>query len=44
MLPLNDAYPVDPFRRFLISLAGCFNQHKRDVIDYFQGENRVLRE
>ena len=28
----------------LISIAGCLNQHQRDVIDYLQEENRVLRE
>src|ERR1019366_472519 len=27
-----------------ISLAGCLNQHQRDVIDYLEEENRVLRE
>ena len=36
--------PLDPFRLLLISLAGCLNQHQRDVIDYLQEENRVLRE
>jgi hypothetical protein len=35
---------LDPFRLLLISLAGCLNQHPRDVIDYLQEENRVLRE
>ena len=35
---------LDPFRLLLISLAGCLNQHQRDVIDYLQEENRVLRE
>jgi len=25
---------LDPFRLLLISLAGCLNQHQRDVIDY----------
>ena len=28
--------PLDPFRLLLISLAGCLNQHQRDVIDYLQ--------
>jgi len=28
----------------LISLAGRVNQHQRDVIDYLEEENRVLRE
>jgi hypothetical protein len=36
--------PLDPFRLLLISLAGCLNQQQRDVIDYLQEENRVLRE
>ena len=34
----------DPFRLFLISLAGWVNQRQQDVIDYLQEENRVLRE
>ena len=34
----------DPFRLWLISLAGWLNQHQQDVIDYLQEENRVLRE
>jgi transposase InsO family protein len=36
--------PLDPFRLLLISLAGWLNQHQRDVIDYLEEENRVLRE
>ena len=35
---------LDPFRLLLISLAGWVNQHPRDVIDYLEEENRVLRE
>ena len=35
---------LDPFRLLLISLADCLNQHQRDVIDYLEEENRVLRE
>lgn len=35
---------LDPVRLLLISLAGCLNQHQRDVIDYLQEENRVLRQ
>ena len=35
---------LDPFRLLLISLAGCMNQHQRDVLDYLQEENRVLRQ
>lgn len=35
---------LDPLRLLLISLAGCLNQHQRDVVDYLQEENRVLRE
>jgi hypothetical protein len=34
----------DPFRLLLISLAGWLNQQQQDVIDYLQGENRVLLE
>ena len=35
---------LDPFLFLLISLAGCLNQHQRDVIDYLQEENCVLRQ
>jgi hypothetical protein len=35
---------LDPFRLLVISLAGCLNQLQRDVIDYVEEENRVLRE
>jgi hypothetical protein len=35
---------LDPFRLLLISLAGCLNQHQRDLIDYLQEQNRVLRQ
>jgi hypothetical protein len=35
---------LDAFRLLLISLAGWANQHQRDVIDYLEGENRVLAE
>ena len=35
---------LDLFRLLLISLAGWLNQHQRDVIDYLQEENCVLRE
>ncbi|MHB8653633.1 MAG: hypothetical protein ACYDA9_07125 [Terriglobia bacterium] len=35
---------MDPFRILLISLAGYLNQNQRDVNDYLQEENRVLRE
>src|SRR6266849_10615328 len=31
-------------RFVLVALAGCMNQQQRDVIDYLQEENRVLRE
>jgi putative transposase len=34
----------DPFRFLLVALAGWINQQQRDVIDYLQEENRVLRE
>ena len=33
-----------PIRFLLIALAGGINQQQRDVIDYLQEENRVLRE
>jgi putative transposase len=35
---------LDPFRLLLTSLAGWMSQQQQDVIDYLQGENRVLRE
>jgi hypothetical protein len=35
---------LDPFRLWLISLAGYLNQQQQDVIDYHQEENHVLRE
>jgi hypothetical protein len=34
----------DPFRLLLISIAGWLGQQQRDVIDYLQEENRVLRQ
>ncbi len=36
--------PLDPLRFVLIGLAGWVNEQQRDVIDYLQEENRVLRE
>jgi len=36
--------PLDPFRLLLISFAGFLNQYQRDVMDYLQEGNRVLRE
>jgi putative transposase len=33
-----------PLRLLLMALAGWINQQQRDVIDYLQEENRVLRE
>jgi putative transposase len=33
-----------PLRFLLVGLAGWINQQQRDVIDYLQEENRVLRE
>ena len=36
--------PLDPFRFLLISVAGWINQHQRDVIDFLQEENRILRD
>jgi hypothetical protein len=38
------SWTLDPFRLLGISLAGWFNQYQRDVIDYLEEENRVLRE
>ncbi len=36
--------PLDPLRFMLTSFAGWMNQQQRDVIDYLQEENRILRE
>ena len=36
--------PLDPLRFMLIGLAGWVNEQQRDVIDYLQEENRVLRD
>ncbi len=36
--------PSDPLRFMLVSLAGWINEHQRDVIDYLQEENRILRD
>jgi hypothetical protein len=33
-----------PLRFLLVALAGWIHQQQRDVIDYLQAENRVLRE
>ena len=33
-----------PLRFVLVAIAGWMNQQQRDVIDYLQEENRVLRE
>ena len=35
---------LDPFRFFLISVAGWINQRQLQAIDYLKEENRVLRE
>lgn len=35
---------LDPFRLLLMALAGWMNQQQRDVVDYLQEENRVLRQ
>ena len=32
-----------PLQFFVVALAGWINQQQRDVIDYLQAENRVLR-
>jgi hypothetical protein len=34
----------DPFRAWLISLAGYLSQQQKDVIDYLQEENCLLPE
>ena len=39
MLPL-----LHPLRFLVVDLEGCINQQQREVIDYLQTENRVLRE
>jgi putative transposase len=39
MVPLGH-----PLRLLLVALAGWINQQQRDVIDYLQEKNRVLRE
>ena len=36
--------PLDPLRFVLMGLAGWLNEHQRDIIDYLQEENRVLRD
>src|SRR5262245_45639346 len=33
-----------PLQFFVVALAGWINQQQRDVIDYLQAENRMLRE
>ena len=33
-----------PLQFFVVALAGWIHQQQRDVIDYLQAENRVLRE
>ena len=34
---------LDPFRFFLIAVAGWMNQQQRDAIEYLREENRILR-
>src|SRR6516165_3400514 len=42
---LRSMVPVShPLRFLLVALAGWINQQQREVIDYLQTENRVLRE
>jgi hypothetical protein len=36
--------PSHPLRFLLVAIAGWIHQQQRDVIDYLQEENRVLRE
>src|SRR5215469_6307020 len=33
-----------PLKFLIVAMAGWINQHQREVIDYLQTENRVLRE
>jgi len=35
---------LDPFRFLLVTVSGWLGQQQRDVIDYLQEENRVLRQ
>ena len=35
---------MPPLRFILVALAGWMNQQQREVIDYLQEENRVLRD
>ena len=35
---------LDPFRFFLVAVAGWMNQRQLQMIDYLREENRVLRE
>jgi putative transposase len=37
-------FGFDPFRLLLISVSGWMSHQQRDVIDYLQEENRVLRQ
>jgi hypothetical protein len=37
-------FGFDPFRLLLIAISGWMSQQQRDVIDYLQEENRVLRQ
>ena len=42
---LRSMVPVShPLRFLLVALAGWINQQQREVIDYLQAENRILRE
>ena len=45
LIPCGYVVPLwHPFRLLLVALAGWINQQQRDVIDYLQEENRILRE
>src|SRR5438309_1295267 len=45
LVALATMHPLPhPLRFVLVALAGWMNQQQRDVIDYLQEENRVLRE
>src|SRR5215510_16413745 len=42
---LHSMIPVShPLRFLVVALAGWINHQQREVIDYLQAENRVLRE
>ena len=44
MVVCSSIQRLDPLRFMLISFAGWINQHQRDVIEYLQEENRIVRD